>query len=127
MAETRCPNCDHVFAPDEVVEEWCGSCGKKIPEMLLKDIRLKPHLRHPHPLPEPTRAEQAEESRESRTRAAGMLVIVLSLLGGLGCLAWGAVNRLNGESIGPVLWVGAVVLAAFLCGLGMFTTGRVDS
>jgi hypothetical protein len=125
-ADARCPNCDHVFAPAEVADEWCASCGKKIPEILMKDLRPRPHLRHPVPLPEPTREERAEATRESRTRAGGMLLMVLAILAGLGCLVWGVIERMNGQSYNPALWVGGVALVGFLCGLGMFATGRAD-
>jgi hypothetical protein len=123
-AEARCPSCDHVFVSAEVAEEWCASCGKKIPEMLLKDIRPKPHLRHPVPLPEPTKEERAVAARDSRTRAVGMLVMVLAILAGLGCLVWGVIDKMNGQSYNPALWVGGVALVAFLSGLVMFASGR---
>ena len=66
MADTRCPHCDHVFVAAEITDEWCAQCGKHIPEVLLKEIRPKPHLRHPHPMPEAPKATQDELTRETR-------------------------------------------------------------
>lgn len=128
MADTRCPNCDHTFALDEITDGWCAECGKKIPEVLLKDVRPKPHIRnpHPHPLPIPTQTEHSEQSRENRIRATGLLLIVVALLLGLAAFGWGAYNRLNGAGIGVVAWVGGgSSLVVLLLGAVMLTGGRV--
>jgi len=127
VADTRCPNCDHIFGLDEITEGWCAECGKKIPEVLLKDVRPKPHIRnpHPHPLPTPTQAEQAAQSRDNKLRAMGLLLMVVALLLGLVAFGWGAYNRLNGASIGIAAWVGGgSSLAVLLLGAGMLALGR---
>jgi len=110
----------------EVTDEWCASCGKKIPEVILKDVRPKPHLRNPLPLPPPTREERAEESRESRVRAAGLFMMFGGILGGLGCLLWGVITKMNGDGLSTVILVAAPAITVFFAGLGMFASGRAD-
>ena len=126
MADTRCPSCDHVFVVDELAEGWCADCGKKIPEVVLKDAR--PRRRSPHPVPpppEPTPAQRAELNRESRTRFIGFLLVLVALAVGCAAGAWIAYWRLNREDAGPVAgWVGAGAVAVFLAGLGMLAAGR---
>jgi hypothetical protein len=126
LPSARCPHCDHVFELVEVTDEWCASCGKKIPEVILKDVRPKPHLRKPLPLPPPTREENAGTAGESRGRAVGLFLMFGGVAGGLGCLLWGVISKMSGESLTPVLWTGGLVLALFVTGLAMFTSGRVD-
>jgi hypothetical protein len=125
--KARCPHCDHDFESAEVIDEWCASCGKKIPEVILKDVRPKPHLRNPLPVPPPTREERAEAARESRVRAAGLFLMALSIVAGLICAAWAITVMLNGESLRAVTWVGMFVLVAFITGLAMLATGRIDN
>lgn len=117
----RCPHCDHVFVLAEITDEWCASCGKKIPEIILKDVRPKPHMRHPHPLPEPTRAERAEAGRETRLRVSGLVVMLVAILGAIAALAWGAFNQTSGS--GVAWWIGGAAGAAFVVGLVMLNSG----
>lgn len=126
MADTRCPHCDHVFAPDEITDEWCAQCGKHIPEMLLKDARPKPHLRnpHPHPLPPPSKETQAEMAHETKVRLAGMILMLVSVIGGVAALAWGTLNRMSGEGIGTAWWIGGAAAVLFLVGLVTFNRGE---
>jgi hypothetical protein len=121
--DARCPHCDHVFDPAEITDEWCSQCGKHIPEVLLKDIRPKPHLRHPHPIPEAPKAAQAEVARETKIRLAGLVVMLVAILGGLAALAWGTINQVNGTAIGAAWWVGGAAGAAFVVGLLMLNRG----
>lgn len=119
----KCPHCDHVFDPAEVTDEWCAQCGKHIPEVLLKEIRPKPHLRHPHPIPEPTKADQAERTHTTKVRVSGLIVMLAAILGGIAALAWGAVNKIGGGEIGAAWYVGGAAGVAFLVGLVMLNTG----
>ena len=122
-ATARCPHCDHVFDPAEVTDEWCASCGRKIPEVILKDIRPKPHLRHPHPLPEPTKDARAEGARETKVRVSGLVVMLVAILGGIAALAWGGYNRVSGGEVGAAWYVGGAAGVAFVVGLVMLNRG----
>jgi hypothetical protein len=124
--DAKCPHCDHVFVVAEITDEWCESCGKKIPEMLLKDIRPKPHLRHPHPLPEPTKVDRAEEAHETKVRVTGLVVILAAILLGLVALVWGGFNQASGNGIGAAWWVGGAAGVAFVVGLVMLNSGHTQ-
>lgn len=128
MADNRCPHCDHVFALDEITDEWCASCGKHIPEAFLKDLRPKPHLRKPHPdhppkTPAAPTHAPAPVTHETKVRVAGLVMMVASCLGGLAALTWGTFSRLNGSGIAGAVAVGAAAAIAFVIGLVMLNAG----
>lgn len=127
VADTRCPFCDHVFVAEEITDEWCAGCGKKIPEVLLKDVRPKPHIRnpHPHPLPPPSQAALAERAHETKLRVVGLLVILGAIVLAIAAAGWGTYNEANTREIGVLPWVvGGIALAVFLAGAVMLARGR---
>jgi hypothetical protein len=124
VTDTRCPNCDRVFVLEEITDGWCSDCGKKIPEVILKDVRPKKRSPHPVPLPPPpTPAQQADEARETKIRVAGLVLMIVAIIDGLGALAWGTYNRINGTDIGGPVWAGGLAVVVFIVGLVMLNTG----
>lgn len=123
MADSRCPRCDHVFSLQEIIEEWCGECGMRIPEVLLKEARPKLPLRHPHPLPPPPSVEtQAERSQEVATRLAGMLLLLGGIAIGLASLGWGIYRKFSsGELSLTALVGGGVAVVTFVVGVVLMT------
>lgn len=122
MADARCPFCDHVFVMEEITEEWCAECGRKIPEVMLKEVRPKPHVRnpHPHPLPPPTEATLAEQDRETKIRLTGLMLILASVVLAIAAIGWGTYNEVNTHKIGVLAWViGGIALVVFLVGAVM--------
>jgi hypothetical protein len=128
VADTRCPHCDHVFVLAEITEEWCAACGRKIPEVLLKDARPKPHIRnpHPHPLPVPTKEAMAEQSRETKIRLAGLSLMLLAIVLGIVALCWGTYTHMASREIGVITWIiGGISLVLFLVGVVLLNYGTV--
>jgi hypothetical protein len=127
VADTHCPHCDHVFDLAEITEEWCAACGRKIPEVLLKEVRPKPHIRnpHPHPLPPPTKETIAEESRETQIKLVGLLLMLAAIVLGIAALSWGTYTQMSGHAIGVITWIaGGTALLVFLVGVILLNRGR---
>ncbi|MCS6863972.1 MAG: hypothetical protein RMJ56_02715 [Gemmataceae bacterium] len=118
MAEHRCPRCDHIFTLAEILDEWCAECGKRIPEVLLKEARPKPHLRHPHPLPPPSVETQLEQSRDNALRLGGLLLMLAGLIIGLVSWGWGIYQKFSLGEVSMTAYLGGgVALVALVAGI----------
>ncbi len=123
----RCPYCDHDFAAAEIADGWCEPCGRRIPEVVLKEVRPRPHFAPPPPPPEPTEAERAEARRTDTTRAIGAVIMILGLLVCVGAAAWIAYCRFQRADAGRAFtWIAGAGGAAFLFGLALLIDGRAS-
>jgi hypothetical protein len=106
----------------EIIEEWCGECGMRIPEVLLKEARPKPHLRHPHPLPSLPVETPAEDRQEIAMRLAGLLLLLGGIAIGLASLGWGIYRKFStGEMSLPAMVGGGVAVVTFVAGVVLMT------
>jgi hypothetical protein len=93
---TRCYFCGNVHGACEIAAEWCASCGRKIPSMLLEEARFACATRESQEFTRDAVIFQADTADESKCPFAGLMLMVGAIVVGFTTFAAIAYRALRG-------------------------------